>query len=47
MRLVELKDSSGFPELDVAGVKMGTYMAFKGDCDVGYSSVAISFRLQD
>jgi hypothetical protein len=45
--LVELKDSSGFPELDVAGVKMGTYMAFKGDCDVGYSSVAISFRLQD
>jgi TonB family protein len=45
--LVELKDSSGFPELDVAGVKMGTYMAFKGDCDVGYSSVAIAFRLQD
>ena len=45
--LVELKDSSGFGELDVAGVKMGTYMAFKGDCDVGYSSVAISFRLQD
>jgi TonB family protein len=45
--LVELKDSSGFPELDVAGVKMGTYMAFRGDCDQGYSSVAISFRLQD
>lgn len=45
--LVELKESSGFPELDVAGVKMGTYMAFKGDCDLGYSSVAISFRLQD
>jgi TonB family protein len=45
--IVELKDSSGFPELDAAGVKMGSYMAFRGDCDQGYSSVAISFRLQD
>jgi hypothetical protein len=43
--LVELKDSSGFRELDMAGVKMGSYMAFRGDCDLGYSSVAISFRL--
>jgi TonB family protein len=45
--VVELKESSGFPELDVAGVKMGTYMAFKGDCDQGYTSVAIAFRLAD
>ncbi|HUQ11611.1 MAG TPA: TonB family protein [Steroidobacteraceae bacterium] len=45
--VVELKQSSGFPELDVAGVKMGTYMAFKGDCDQGYTSVAIAFKLED
>lgn len=45
--LVELKQTSGYPELDVAGVKMGSYMAFKGDCDQGYASVAIAFRLQD
>ena len=45
--LVELKDSSGFPELDQAGVKMGSYMAFSGECEQGYSSVAISFRLAD
>ena len=45
--LVELKDSSGFPELDQAGVKMGSYMAFRGECDQGYSSVAIAFRLAD
>jgi TonB family protein len=45
--LVELQESSGFPELDAAGVKMGSYMAFRGDCDQGYSSVAVSFRLQD
>jgi hypothetical protein len=34
-------------ELDQAGVKMGSYMAFRGECDQGYSSVAISFRLAD
>ncbi len=45
--VVELKETSGFPELDVAGVKMGSYMAFKGDCDQGYTSVAIAFRLAD
>lgn len=45
--LVELRESSGFPELDMAGVKMGSYMAFKGDCDQGYTSVAIAFRLAD
>jgi TonB family protein len=45
--LVELKQSSGFPELDEAGVKMGTYMAFKSDCDQGHSSVAVAFRLTD
>jgi TonB family protein len=45
--LVELKEGSGFPELDAAGVKMGSYMAFAGECDQGYTSVAVSFRLQD
>jgi TonB family protein len=45
--LVELKESSGFTELDLAGVKMGSYMAFRGDCDQGYTAVAISFRLAD
>ena len=45
--LVELKESSGFVELDLAGVKMGRYMAFKGDCDQGYTSVAVAFRLTD
>jgi TonB family protein len=45
--LVELKTSSGFPELDRAGVLMGTYMAFRGECDQGYSTVAVSFQLQD
>jgi TonB family protein len=45
--LVELKETSGFRELDAAGVKMGSYMAFKGDCDQGYASVAIAFRLAD
>jgi TonB family protein len=45
--LVELKDSSGFAELDIAGVKMGSYMAFAGECDQGYTSVAVAFRLAD
>jgi TonB family protein len=45
--LVELKESSGFVDLDAAGVKMGSYMAFRGDCDQGYTSVAVSFRLAD
>ncbi|HEX6638027.1 MAG TPA: hypothetical protein VF033_10250 [Steroidobacteraceae bacterium] len=45
--LVELKESSGFTELDMAGVKMGSYMAFKGECDQGYTTVAVSFRLAD
>jgi TonB family protein len=45
--LVELKESSGFVELDMAGVKMGSYMVFKGDCDQGYTSVAVAFRLAD
>jgi hypothetical protein len=45
--LVELKESSGFPELDGAGVKMGSYMVFAGECDQGYTSVAVSFRLQN
>jgi TonB family protein len=45
--LVELKDSSGFPDLDRAGVLMGTYMAFRGECDQGYSAVAVSFQLKD
>jgi TonB family protein len=45
--LVELKETSGFNELDRAGVKMGSYMAFRGDCDQGYTAVAISFRLAD
>lgn len=45
--LVELKESSGFPELDQAGVKMGSYMVFSGQCEHGYTSVAISFRLTD
>jgi len=45
--LVELKNSSGVPELDRAGVLMGTYMAFRGECEQGYSSVAVSFQLQD
>ena len=43
----ELKESSGFVELDMAGVKMGSYMVFKGDCDQGYASVAVAFRLAD
>jgi hypothetical protein len=45
--IVELKDSSGFPELDRAGVLMGTYMAFRGECEQGYTAVAVSFRLKD
>ncbi len=45
--LVELKESSGFVELDMAGVKMGSYMVFKGDCDQGYTAVAVAFRLAD
>jgi TonB family protein len=45
--IVELKESSGFPDLDRAGVLMGTYMAFRGECEQGYTTVAVSFRLQD
>lgn len=45
--IVELMGSSGFPELDQAGVKMGSYMAFKSDCDHGWLQVAVAFRLQD
>jgi TonB family protein len=45
--IVELMGSSGFPELDQAGVKMGTYMAFRSDCDYGYLPFAVAFRLQD
>jgi TonB family protein len=45
--MVELKESSGHVELDMAGVKMGSYMQFKGDCDQGYTSVAVAFRLAD
>lgn len=45
--MVELKETSGFTELDAAGVKMGSYMAFRGECDQGYTSVAIAFRLAD
>jgi TonB family protein len=45
--LVELRQSSGFPELDAAGVKMGSYMAFKGECDQGYAAVAVAFRLAE
>jgi TonB family protein len=45
--IVELMGSSGFPELDQAGVKMGTYMAFRSDCDYGYLPFAVGFRLQD
>jgi TonB family protein len=45
--IVELMGSSGYPELDQAGVKMGTYMAFRSDCDYGYLPFAVGFRLQD
>jgi TonB family protein len=45
--LVELKESSGFAELDIAGVKMGSYMAFAGECEQGYTAVAVAFRLAD
>jgi hypothetical protein len=45
--IVELMGSSGYPELDQAGVKMGTYMAFRSDCDRGYLPIAVGFRLQD
>jgi hypothetical protein len=45
--LVELMGSSGFPELDQAGVKMGTYMAFRSECDYGWLPFAVGFRLQD
>ncbi len=45
--LVDLMGSSGFPDLDVAGVRMGTYMAFHTDCDRGYLPIAVAFRLED
>jgi TonB family protein len=45
--LVELMGSSGYPELDQAGVKMGSYMAFRSDCDYGWTPIAVGFRLQD
>jgi hypothetical protein len=45
--VAELWGSSGFPELDLAGVRMATYMAFRSDCQYGYLPFAITFRLQD
>jgi TonB family protein len=45
--IVELMGSSGYPELDQAGVKMGTYMAFRSECDYGWLPFAVGFRLQD
>lgn len=45
--IVELMGSSGYPELDQAGVKMGSYMAFRSDCERGYLPIAVAFRLQD
>jgi hypothetical protein len=45
--VVELMGSSGFPELDAAGVRMGSYMAFHTDCERGYMPIAISFQLAE
>jgi TonB family protein len=45
--IVELMGSSGYPELDQAGVKMGSYMAFRSECDYGWLPFAVGFRLQD
>jgi TonB family protein len=45
--IVELMGSSGYPELDQAGVRMGTYMAFRSDCDYGWLPFAVGFRLKD
>jgi hypothetical protein len=45
--LVELMGSSGYPELDRAGIRMGTYMAFRTDCDQGYLPFVITFKLKD
>jgi hypothetical protein len=45
--IVELMGSSGFPDLDAAGVRMGSYMAFHTDCERGYMPIAVSFRLAE
>jgi hypothetical protein len=45
--IVELMGSSGFPDLDQAGVKMGSYMAFHTDCERGYLPFAVAFRLKE
>ena len=44
--LVELMGSSGFPELDRAGIQMGSYMAFATDCEQGYLPFVITFKLR-
>lgn len=44
--VVELMGSSGYPELDRAGIQMGTYMAFATDCDQGYLPFVITFKLR-
>lgn len=45
--IVELLGSSGFPDLDAAGLRMGSYMAFHTDCERGYMPIAVSFRLTE
>jgi len=44
--VVELMGSSGYPELDRAGIQMGTYMAFATECDQGYLPFVITFKLR-
>ncbi len=44
--VVELMGSSGYPELDRAGIQMGTYMAFATDCEHGYLPFVITFKLR-